>query len=753
MTRTQATKLFKSISLVGIYGGLLMPLVFIPQVIFPFVFSKIIAFQILVGLTFPAYIALAWMEKEYRPKKHIVYLGILAYFAAIALSVVFAIDPYRAWWGNQERMNGLFSLLHFLAWLTVAVGVLKEWKDWKRLLNYEIVLSGIMALVAIIQKFHPTLLMFSAGRRVGGLLDNPIYMAAYQIFNLFFLALLAWKVKNRRWWWLYGGVALLDIFAFVFTESRGGLLGLALGIVAFTFFMGLFHKSKKVKVGILSGLAVLVVAYSLVFAFRNTELIAHSPLRRFTDFSDTVDTRLIAWNIAWEGFLEKPITGWGFDNFHILFNQKYNPQSLRFGQYETWFDRAHNTVLDVLSMTGSVGFLAYAFMFISIFYSVIRAYKKEWIDLPIAAILFSLPIAYFFQNLLVFDHPAGFSMSFLLYALVISATSAGFMGGQDKEDHKEEKTIAHSAPWLVFGILQAIALLIVWRASVIPFEVSKMSIDANNLITKDFDAALDLAKQASLQWTPYSDEQSFIMSRNLVTLASQRGFSNLDRWREAYDFTKELDAHDMALHPNNTNTLFVYARLLHAFGSLVPEDIPQAEQLYLDAIATSPKRQQLQYALARLYLETGKQDAAIDILKTVKDYDYELGEGHWRYGVALFYDKSSLQDGANEIALSQSVSYPFHLTSGREFIPLVDAYLVSSNQAALDELLTQLDAVSLDAEGVYAQIAAKLTIMGMDSEKQTVIDFAQQSYPDIVSSTEAIVKSYEAQRGATTSAQ
>ena len=101
---------------------------------------------------------------------------------------------------------------------------------------------------------------------------------------------------------------------------------------------------------------------------------------------------------------------------------------MRFGQYETWFDRAHNTVLDVMSMTGVFGLIGFLAIYLAIFYSSWRAYKKGWIDLPIAAMLFALPIAYFVQNLFVFDHPAGFTMSYLLFALVVGATQKDFVG-------------------------------------------------------------------------------------------------------------------------------------------------------------------------------------------------------------------------------------------------------------------------------------------------------------------------------------
>ncbi len=73
-----------------------MPLVFIPVVIFPFVFSKLIFFQILIGLTFPAYLILAWIEPKHRTRFHLLYMAIVAYFVALALSVIFSVDPMRS---------------------------------------------------------------------------------------------------------------------------------------------------------------------------------------------------------------------------------------------------------------------------------------------------------------------------------------------------------------------------------------------------------------------------------------------------------------------------------------------------------------------------------------------------------------------------------------------------------------------------------------------------------------------------------
>jgi len=707
-----------------------MPLVFIPIVIFPFVFSKLLVFQILVGLTFPAYLLLAWMEPRYRPGRHILYGAIIAYFIAIALSVIFAVDPTRAWWGNQERMNGLFTLLHFFAWLTMTISILVRWEQWRSLLNYQIVLSVIMAIVALLQKPFPNLLLFPAQSRVGGLLDNPIYMGAYQIFNLYFLALLFIKhpSKHARIW--YGIAALIDVSAFVAAQSRGALLGLAAGVVAFALYYAIFTKNKKVRFRVLGAAAALFIAYGLLFSLRNTTWVSQSSFSRFTNFSGSISTRLIAWNIAWKGFLERPITGWGFDNFHLLFNIRYNPQSLRFGPYETWFDRSHNTILDVLSMTGILGFITFAAIYLTLFYSAWRAFRKGWIDLPVSAVLFALPIAYFVQNLFVFDHPAAFSMSFLLYALVIASTRGEFIGqkAQKAEDKHEGK---RAFSWTAFGILQALALILVWKTSVLPFEASRLAIHANQLFAaRQFDAAYDGYQQASRTWTPYLDEQSFLLSRDLITLAAQGNLTKIPRWKEFYQLAKDLSEEEIRRHGKNTHPHFIYARLLHEVAAYLPMDLGDIERQYRAAIETSPKRQQLYYGLARLYLQTKRPQLAVDIYRQVRDFDPELGEGHWMYGLSLYYDLSSIQDGAKELVASQAVAYRYALQDAREIIPLVDAYVTLKDQAGLKKyVLDRLQNFPKGTAVVYAELAQKLQDAKWNDARDELLAFAQTVDP------------------------
>ncbi|MDO8583798.1 MAG: O-antigen ligase family protein [bacterium] len=725
MNRTKAVSFLRGMSLVGIYGGLLMPLMFIPIVIFPFVFSKLIFFQVLIGLTFPAYLLLMWMEPAYRPRFNLLYGAIAAYFVAMALSVIFSVDPFRSWWGNQERMNGLFTLLHFFAWLTMALGVLKTWPQWRSLLHYQIGLSAFMAIVAMLQRVIPNLLLFPASVRVGGLLDNPIYMAAYQIFNLFFLFLLFLKVPSRTARILYGCVAFVDLIAFFLAQSRGALVGLAAGILAFGIWTALFSKNKKARTVTLLSIAGIFLAYSLLFSARNTVLIQHSPFARLTNITASVDTRFIAWKIAWRGFLERPITGYGLDTFHIIFNKHYNPRSLAFSTYETWFDRAHNTVLDVLSMTGLLGFLTFAGIFLSLFYVSWRAYKRGWIDLPLSAIFFGLTVGYFIQNLFVFDHPAAFSMSFLLFGFIIAATSGEFVDVKEKEHVTASKT--HAFSWALAVLVFIPFLLLVWRASVLPFQASRYAIKSNG----NFPAATGMmwAKKAAGIWTPYLDEQTFLLSRNLMQYASAGQLARLSNWQEYYTLVKELTEKELARHPENTHPHFVYAQLMTLFYGQKPEAAKIAEEQYRLAIQTSPKRQQLFLGLASLYAREGRGAEMMEAYRRARDFDLEIGEMRWVYGVALFYDAGNLQEGAKEILASQTVNYPRRLATVQELSGLMDAATVAKDQAMLALIPKQLAALPAGTMQEYAQIANRYAALGMVAERDEVLRIGEQMAP------------------------
>ncbi|MHB8830856.1 MAG: O-antigen ligase family protein [Patescibacteria group bacterium] len=751
MQRSTAIKVLKAIVYAGIYGGLLMPLVFVPVVIFPFVFSKLIFFQILIGLTFPAYLVLAWIEPQYRPRWSWFYCAIGAYFVALLLSVIFAVDPVRAWWGNQERMNGMFTLIHFFIWLTMTVSLIKAWPQWQKLLNYQVILGVFMACVALLQRPFPNLLLFPAGGRVGGLLDNPIYMGTYQLFILFFIVLLWFKTKNNGWrvWYVIAFIAsMTSMFA---AGSRGPFMGMIFGIVVSAISIGVMHHNKKVRLGVIAAVLFLGLTYLGIVTYG----VQTTVFKQFAASFPTVSRmfyiqtgtagRFIAWDIAWKGFLERPLTGWGLDDFHILFNKNYNPKSLRAGYAETWFDRAHNTVMDVISMTGIFGFVTFVALWGLLYFTIIKARRKGYIDMPTTAILIGLPAGYFLQNLFVFDHPAAFSMSYLLYALVACTGYPAFASDGAKPQAVPSQDAGKKLrpmPWVTFGLVQVIFVLLVYLTSAMPAYASYLAIKSNNAYASgDLEGMLSYAKRAADIQTPYLDEQTFLLSRNLIALADAGELTKWPKWQEIFNLTKQITERHLVSHGMNSHPRFIYANLLQSVAQITRDInlMKEAEVQYKAAIEWSPKRQQLYFGYGRLLSEMGRPEEAMAQYKQAAEFDPGIGEAWWYVGVSYWFDQNKPQEGAQYIikAVKSELAYP--LRSGQDALLLAQAYDITNDKEGLKSLIDILPTLPASPAAVYVQIAKAMEHQGLIEQRNMILGAVIKLDPSTLNQLQALI--------------
>ena len=293
-------------------------------------------------------------------------------------------------------------------------------------------------------------------------------------------------------------------------------------------------------------------------------------------------------------------------------------------------------------------------------------------------------------------------------------------------------------PWVALGILQLVGVILVWRTSVLPFQASHLSILSNDAYSvHDYDSMLAYAQQAAAIWTPYIDEQSFLLGRNLIDMQGNGQLSGYAHWKDLYTLARDLNQQEFAAHPLDTHNSFVYARFLQEMDTLVPEDAALAEQIYKQAIQSSPKRQQLFQGLAQLYAQEGRLTDLLNIDKELIGFDPEYGESHWNYGLALMYDKGDVQNGVQEIKLSQTVSYPYHIQNVRELIGLADAYIVLKDMDGLKNAVAILqDNFSLigqtqDAANVYAQLAYKYQVEKLIDQRDQILALGKQIDPTV----------------------
>ncbi|MEK7227488.1 MAG: O-antigen ligase family protein [Patescibacteria group bacterium] len=400
-----------------IYTGLFLvpfiPFLVSSEFFFPFITTKAFVWRIIVEIIFAAWVLLARNHPEYRPRKSVILYALASFLAIVGLSDLFGVAPIKSFWSNYERMEGFISLIHLGMFFLIIGSVFKE-ADWKRWWNTSLAASALMIFYCLFQLLG-AVQIHQGGVRVDGTLGNASYLAVYMLFHIFIAAFFMLREKkDTTLKWIYGTLILLQMFILYETATRGAILGL-LGGLALVALLNVRNRENRVmERASIAVLVALIVVVSWFYLSRNSSFVQNSPvLERFANISTEElkqGGRSFVWPMAIKGFKERPILGWGQDNFNYVFDEHYDP---RMYMLEPWFDRAHNIFLDWMVASGILGILSYLSLYIALLYST---WRKAGFSYSEKSILSGLLAAYFFHNFFVFDQ----LISYILFATLLS---------------------------------------------------------------------------------------------------------------------------------------------------------------------------------------------------------------------------------------------------------------------------------------------------------------------------------------------
>ena len=406
----------------GIYG-LIFAVPFIPFIVidnffFPFIVGKAFVFRILIELMVGLWIILVLSDSKYRPK----FSWILALSALFVLIIgaadIFGDNPLKSIWSNFERMEGWITLVHLFGFLVVSTSVLRVEKLWHRFFNVSIFASVLMSFYGLLQLVN--VFETHQGSRLDATLGNSAYLAVYMLIHIFLtLFLFLRSEKDSLIRWFYGGAMVLQTIALYNTATRGALLGIVIGFFITALYVILFEKeNKKIKKVCIGSIAGIIILTGLFIGLKDSKLVQNSTvLKRFADISlqeGTTKARFMVWGMAWEGFKEKPILGWGQENFNYVFNKYYDPGMY---QQEQWFDRTHNVFFDWLISGGLLGLLGYLSLFGVLIYYIIKDKNNNFTVIE-KSIFIGMLTAYFVHNFFVFDHLVSYILFFSILGYI-----------------------------------------------------------------------------------------------------------------------------------------------------------------------------------------------------------------------------------------------------------------------------------------------------------------------------------------------
>lgn len=633
-----------------------LPFVVTPSTIYPFVFGKTLFFQSVTEILLALFIILLLLAPEYRPRWDLFTGLVLSYFGIMILTSFLGVDFYRSLWGTEERGLGLFTQLHFVVFFVMLRSLFREECDRERLLFFTIISGILLSAIALLRLKGILIFDVDLGLRLSSTLANPIFFASVLLIYFVFAVYLAAKKKGIMARGFYGLSAIGFFLMLISTQTRGAVLALGVGAIFFIISSSL-NSSSKIARSILAALLVLLAIFISVFWLnRESQFVQHIPiLNRFSNLTDTTaSTRVLAWKVALKAWKEHPLLGWGPENFHIAFNKYYNPRLLEFSYYETWWDRPHNMVLEVLLHTGLIGLIVYLSIFV---YAIAWLIKRRTIFDRILATGF---LIYFTQNLFVFDTPSSLSLFMIMLSGIGLKPEVRSLQLKEKLPTFNSQLSTLRLPTrIVFPIILltlGLSGLVVWKYNWQPFVASSAMLSATLHAADTSDVeSIDKFRKALLLPTPYKEETIIQVAQITNGILSKKSVSS-EKFPELFSFAEQEIRVNIERHPNHVYYHFMLGRLYTEALNYKSGYENEAEAAFARAIELSPQRQQVHFGLAKLYVNLDRKDEAIKIYKRALEFAPKVGEAHWFYAV-LLQEKGEIEAAKKEMIEAALLGY------------------------------------------------------------------------------------------------
>jgi len=452
----------------GLMALLVTPLIVSPTTIFPFIVGKALFSQTVIEITFAFWLILMLRRPEYRPEQSKLAVFVGLFVLATLISAIFGVSFQRSIWSNYERMTGTFDLLHWWAVLVIMMSMIKGAPQWRIYLTAFLGIGLFISFLGLLQANQVAWagpyqwFGWLRGQEIGRLtisLGNATYVGSFGMT----LTMIGLGLFMDRMWRTIPTSAAAEAEGSAPRRRRrratparlpvpGIMEDLKIPIAAFYLLVivgGLYilyeSSSRGSTLGLMVGLGVAGLMYSLWGPQPRWRMIARvltpllpisvivilllpsgaieklqdvSPLlfRSIGSLGDdqALHSRGVGTRAALQAFSDRPITGYGFENFSTVWNNRLENDDF-LGTFPE-LDVAHNDPAEILSTTGLLGFLPYAAFWlwaIWLAYARFRQRKEsQWLDLAMLGAL----VGFFFHLLFLFDTASTMLVMILMLA-------------------------------------------------------------------------------------------------------------------------------------------------------------------------------------------------------------------------------------------------------------------------------------------------------------------------------------------------
>lgn len=635
MNQNTLAKLLKNIIIGGLFIIPFIPLYVANNMFFPYITGKALVMRIVVEIVFALWIVLMFTDKKYTPRPTLLTCTVTGLMVVSLLADLLGVNPLRSIWSNFERMEGWMVIVHLWAYFMVLISVFNTRKLWNLFFNASLISATIVAIYGLFQYFG-ILSTVQNAVRIEATLGNAAYMAVYMLFHVGLAIYMYFVARNNETGnakvliWVYPLLAVLYTFVMFETQTRGTLLGLVGGAMLALAIYSIFGKRESKKSRIIAGsiIGVIILGGILFWTNRDAKFIQDQPtLQRLASISwnDTkTQARGFIWPMAIKGFTEKPILGWGQENFNYIFNANYNP--IMYNQ-EQWFDRAHSVYLDWLVASGILGLIVYLALYVI---SIIFISKS---DLSIAkkSVLIGLIVAYAVHNVFVFDNLISYIMFFMILGFANSfrdAKNVKFLGKESMNKDMVEYVLAPIVIVLLAGSIYMLNIRVIQaNTSLISALRSCQTTPDVAVFGKVFDLNMYLANQEAR-------EQLLSCASNVITSPQVAGPTK----QAFFELTDNQINNQIKATPNDARIYILAGTFYNNIGAK-EKALPVLERAY----ELSPKKQSIAYQLANAYLMSGSIDKAEALMKETYESETSNYYAKQTYVVVMIMNKKEAQ--------------------------------------------------------------------------------------------------------------
>lgn len=595
----------------------------------------------LAEVIFVIFFWLSYQHPEFRKPLNLLEKIFLVFILALFVSLFFGADPTLSFWSSFDRMTGVLMWLHLFGVFLVISRVLRQEHDWHQFFLVTTIVGSVISL------FHFLSFFYDGGHffiQKASTIGNSTFFGVYLLFHIFLSFLL--MTSRKDWLRTYAIFAMVVFLLAIFTSEAQAVIWSFIGslvLLGALFLIISVNDRKKSYFGF-TVLAILAVFFLFAFVslFKSGSWLQEIIAERASG------ARFVVWDIAWQGIKERPIVGWGSENFSSVFFKYYNPcigsPSCGVGM----FDRAHNKVLDMWIESGIVGLLLYLSLFVVLFIGLWRRYIHQH-DIGVkCAIVTAGLAAYFVQNIINLD----VSVTYLFWIILLAYGSTLAFPIADRKEPKHKQHFYYLS-------IATILIPIAFFFFVLQPLRGNLAISQWFLATNSSERLSSYERAISL--SPVSHE-----ARRWYLARQSAGGAWIEQIKGRpipSDTQKELLIVEKGLvdSTKNGSSLFSYLHLglvYHTQAKFFEANkFSDAEQILQLAVARNPNNQQPLWALAAVYLEQGKIPKALEMTERAVRLNPKVGQSHMQRLIAAKFagDKKLIdQYAAEAIAVSPS---------------------------------------------------------------------------------------------------